>query len=88
MPPGLHGDNGRGEVGGDGEGCWVDNFHGSAGDVVRGLVGEMVGVALGSGDNAGGCGGVLVFDVFWGAGAGEDVEFVFWDVVEGFDGNL
>lgn len=55
--------------------------------MVRGLVGEMVGVALGSGDNVGGCGGVLIFDVFWGAGAGEDVGFVFWDVVVGFDGN-
>ena len=83
----LHGDDGRGEVGSDGEGCWVDDFHGSAGDVVRALVGEVVGVALGSGDDAGGCGGVLVFDVFWGAGAGEDVEVVFWDVVEGFDGD-
>lgn len=83
----LHGDDGRGEVGGDREGCWVDDFHGSAGDVVRELVGEVVGVALGSGDGAGGCGGVLVFDVVWGAGTREDIEFVFWDFVEGFDGD-
>lgn len=50
----VHGDDCRGEVRGDGEGCWVDDFDGAAGDAVGGLLGEVVGVTLGAGDEAGG----------------------------------
>lgn len=35
---GLDGDEGSGEVGGDGEGGCVDYFYGTAGDGVRGLL--------------------------------------------------
>lgn len=43
---------------------------------------------MAEGYDAGGCCYVLLFDVFRGFGAGEDVELVFWDVVEGGDGEV
>lgn len=51
---GVHGHDGCGEVLGDGEGGWVDYLDGAAGDAVGGLLGEVVGVGLGAGDEAGG----------------------------------
>lgn len=82
---GLHGDDGGGEVRGDGEGGRVDDLDGAAGDLVGRLLGEVVGVAVFEGDDAGGGGDVLLLDVLGGWGAGEDVEFVVWDVFEGAD---
>lgn len=60
---GVHGDDCGGEIGGDGEGGGVDDFDGAAGDAVRGLLGEVVSVALGAGDEAGGGGYVLFGDI-------------------------
>lgn len=79
--------DGGGKVGGHGEGGWVDDFDGAAGDLVGGLLGEVVGVAFEAGDEAGGGGDILFADVGGGRSAGEDVEFVLGDVVEGFDGD-
>jgi hypothetical protein len=54
---------------------------------VGGLLGEVVRVALRSGDDAGGCRDVLGLDILGGRGAGEDVQFVFREVFECGDGD-
>lgn len=59
----VHDDDCGGEIGGDREGCGVDDFDGAAGDAVCGLLGEVVGVALGEGDEAGKGDYVLFGDV-------------------------
>lgn len=69
----LHRHDRGGEVLRNRERLRVDDLDGSAGNLVRGLLGEMVRVALLARDDAC-CGGdVLVFDVVGGARAGEDV---------------
>lgn len=59
---GVHSDDCGGEIGGDREGCGVNDFDGATGDTVCGLLGEVVGVALGAGDEAGKSGYVLFGD--------------------------
>lgn len=84
----MHGDHGSGEVVGDGEGQRIDDLDGSAFHLVGGLLGEMVGVALALGNNARAAGHILLADVGWRGRAGEDVQFVLGDIVEGGDGEV
>lgn len=86
-PTGVHGDDGSSEVLGDGEGVRIDDLHGAACDLMCWLLGKVVGVALGQGDLTGCCSDVLLGDVLWSRCSGENIEFVFRDVVERLDGD-
>lgn len=80
---GLDGEEGGGEVLGDGEGQGVEDLDAAAGDGVGVLLREVVAVGAGEGDRTGGPGDVLLRDVLGRGRAVEDVKFAFGDLVEG-----
>lgn len=75
-------------VGGDGEGEGVDDLDGSALHFVRGLLGEVVRVALGLGQDACRASYILLLDVLRCRSAGEDIKFIFGNVVESGNGEV
>jgi hypothetical protein len=81
-PARLDGHDSRREITGDGEGDGIHDLDGSAGDFVGGLLGEVVRVALRSGDDSRCRRDVLGLDVLGGWGAREDVQFVLGKVFE------
>lgn len=54
---------------------------------MRGLLGEMVGVAFSPGNNTGLSRDVLLLDIRWRWSTFENVELVIWNTVEGRDRN-
>lgn len=54
---------------------------------MRGLLGEMVGVAFGPGNNTGLSRDVLLLDIRWRWGTFENVELVTWNIIESGDRN-
>lgn len=86
-PAGVHGDYGSSEVLGDGEGVRVDDLHGAAWNLVCWLLGEVVRITLGEGDLTSCCSDVLLGDILRSRCSGEDIKFVFRDVVERLDGD-